>query len=148
MPRKSRFAVAGLTAGLMMIAADAPAQQANGSAASPAPQADSASAARAAYRRAMTAYRQRDLPMARAEMRRAAESWPTQQVYVESAASLAAVARDTSDAAAWLGRLATLGVGANVTDDTTFKAFAGAAAFDSAVARLKRATAPIANGRV
>ena len=148
MLRKSRFAFAGLTAGLIGVAGPASAQQANGTALPSAPQADSANAARAAYRRAITAYRQRDLPTARAEMRRAAESWPMQQVFVESAASLAAVARDTSDAAAWLERLATLGVGSTVTDDTTFTALVGAASFDSAVARLKRATAPVANGSV
>ena len=55
-----------------------------------APQADSATQARAAYRRAVGAYRQRDLPTARQEMRRAAELWPTQQAYLETSASLAA----------------------------------------------------------
>ena len=148
MRRTSTVAIAGLTAGLIGVAGPASAQQANGSAVSTAPQADSASAARAAYRRGIAAYRQGDLPTARAEMRRAAESWPTQQVYMESAAALAAVARDTSDAAAWLDRLATLGVGAFASGDTTFNALAGAPSFDSAVARLKRATAPISNGRV
>src|SRR5215204_541094 len=83
-----------------------------------APQADSAAQARAAYRRAVGAYRQRDIPAARREIRRAAELWPTQQVYIEGAASLAAVARDTADAARWIDRLAELGVGSAVAGDT------------------------------
>jgi sugar lactone lactonase YvrE len=81
-------------------------------------------------------------------MRAAAESWPTQQVYLEAAASLAAAARDTADAAAWLERLAALGVGPRIGGDTSFAALAGAAAFDSAAARLRRATDTVTNGRV
>ena len=113
-----------------------------------APQADSAALARAAYRRAVTAYRQRDLPTARQEMRRAAEMWPTQQVYLESAASLAALARDTADAAMWLGRLADLGVGNGVATDTAYRALVGATAFDAAASRLSAATSPLARSTV
>ena len=113
-----------------------------------APEADSAREARAAYRRAVTAYRQHDLVTARTEMARAAEWWPTQQAYLDGAARLAAAAGDTADAARWLGRLAQLGVGADVRNDTTFRALAGSPAFDSAVASLVAATAPVKRGRV
>src|SRR5215207_279720 len=106
-----------------------------------APQADSAAQARAAYRRAVGAFRQKDLGTARQEMRRAAELWPTQQAYVESAASLAAAARDTADVARWLGRLADLGIGSNIRGDTTYRALVGAKAFDDAASRLAAATA-------
>ena len=124
------------------------AQQGNGERTSIAPQADSAAAARAAYRRAIGAYRHHDLQKARTEMRVAAEAWPTQQVYLEGAASLAAAARDTFDTVVWLDRLAALGVGPNLARDTTFASLTGAPAFDSAAARLRRATAPIPSGRV
>jgi len=112
------------------------------------PQVDSAREARAAYRRAVTAFRQHDLVKARMEMERAAESWPTQQAYLDAAAKLAAAARDTTDAALWLRRLADLGVGIDVRNDTTFRALVGAPAFDSAAAGLSAATAPIVRGRV
>jgi sugar lactone lactonase YvrE len=81
-------------------------------------------------------------------MRRAAEAWPTQQVYLESALSLAAVARDTADAAGWLERLAALGVGPDVAGDTTFAPLVGAPAFDAAAARLRHAIAPFVRGGV
>ena len=113
-----------------------------------APQADSAAEARAAYRRAVGAFQQRDLSKARQEMRRAAELWPTQQVYLESAAGLAAMARDTGDASWWIGKLAELGVGTTVTADTTYSALAGAGRFDTAAARLAAATSPVPRSRV
>jgi len=113
-----------------------------------APQADSAAQARAAYRRAVGAFRQKDLGTARQEMRRAAELWPTQQAYVESAASLAAAARDTTDVTHWLARMGDLGVGVWVPGDTAFAAFAGNRAFDDAVAKLVAATRPVARSAV
>ncbi|HEX6048242.1 MAG TPA: hypothetical protein VFZ21_03205 [Gemmatimonadaceae bacterium] len=145
------FAKAALVAGasILLLSGVATAQAPNGSAAAPrAPQADSAAVARAAYRRAIVAYRQRDLATARAEMRRAAEAWPAQQAYLEGAATLAAIARDTTAAAAWLDRLAALGVGPAIAGDTAFAALVGASVFDSAVARLRSATAIVARGRV
>lgn len=113
-----------------------------------APQADSAREARAAYRTAVAAYRQRDLVTARREMRRAAEWWPTQQAYLDGAVKLAAAARDTADAVRWLDRLTALGVGGDVRADTLFRALVGAPAFDSAASRHAAATAPVPHGRV
>lgn len=112
------------------------------------PRADSAAQARAAYRRAVTASRAQDLPTARAEMRKAAEWWPAQQAYLESAASLAAVARDTADAIHWIDALAALGVGSSLDSDTSYAAFAGNATFAAAAARLASATSDVARGRV
>ena len=112
------------------------------SAAATAPQADSAQKARAAYRRAIAAYRQRDIPAARAAMSEAAESWPTQPVYLENAAGLAALARDTASVIAWVNRLADLGVGSDVTNDTTYRAFVGVPGFEAAARRLASAVAP------
>jgi sugar lactone lactonase YvrE len=113
-----------------------------------APQADSAREARTAFRRALTAYRQRDVPVARREMAAAVAWWPTQQAYLEGAARLAAVARDTTGAARWLGRLADLEVGTVPASDTSFQALAGVPVFDAAAARLRSATAPVARSRV
>jgi hypothetical protein len=113
-----------------------------------APQADSAQQARAAYRRAVAAFRQHDIPAARAAMTEAARSWPTQQVYLENAAGLAALARDTAGVIGWLDRLADLGVGPDVTSDTSFRAFVGVPAFDAAVRRLAAAVAPTPRSRV
>ena len=113
-----------------------------------APQADSAQKARAAYRRAAAAFRQRDIPAARLAMAEAAESWPTQQVYLENSASLAAIARDTAGVIAWINRLADLGVGSDVTTDTTYRAFVGVAGFDAAARRLAAAVAPTPRSNV
>jgi len=113
-----------------------------------APRADSAQRARAAFRLAMAAYRQHDLASARREMVRAAEVWPTQQVYLESAAKLAAMTGDTADAARWLDRLAELGIGSSVRTDTVFRALGAAPVFVAAAARLDSATAPAVRSRV
>ena len=110
--------------------------------------ADSAQEARAAYRRAVGAFRERDLPAARREIRRAAQLWPTQQVYLESAAGLAALARDTADATWWVGKLADLGVGASVGADAAYRALVGAGSFDAAASRHAAATAPVPRSSV
>jgi len=107
-----------------------------------APRADSAQRARAAFRLAMAAYERHDLVSARREMLRAAEAWPTQQVYLEAAAKLAAVAGDTADAAQWLDRLTELGIGTAVRTDTVFRPLGTAPAFVAAAARLDAATTP------
>ena len=106
------------------------------------PRADSAQRARAAFHLAMAAYGQHDLATARREMLRAADVWPTQQVYLEAAAKLAAMTGDTADAARWLDRLAELGIGSAVPTDTVFRALGTAPAFVAAAARLDTATAP------
>jgi len=113
-----------------------------------APQADSAAMARSAYGRAVAAYRKNDIPTARLEMKRAADAWPTQGVYLENALALAAVAHDTADATRWLERLADLGLGNGVAGDSMFRAFTGAPAFDAAVKRHTAATAAVARSRV
>jgi sugar lactone lactonase YvrE len=112
------------------------------------PQADSSQAARSAYARAVAAYRKRDIPTARREMKLAVEAWPTQQAYLESSLGLAVLAHDTADVANWLGRLADLGIGTPARDDSSFRAFAGVPVFDDALDRLTKATAPIARSRV
>ena len=113
-----------------------------------APRADSAQRARAAFRLAMAAYGQRDLVSARREMLRAAEVWPTQQVYLEAAAKLAAMTGDTTDAARWLAKLAQLGIGNIVQNDTVFRGLGAAPAFVAAAAHLDSATAPVVRSSV
>ena len=113
-----------------------------------APQADSAGMARAAYGRSVAAYRKKDIATARLEMVRAVDAWPTQQAYLEYSAGLAAVARDTAAVARWLDRLADLGIGNGVAHDSSFRALAGAPAYDAAVERLASATAPVVRSRV
>ena len=122
--------------------------QAAAAASAMAPRADSAQRARAAFRLAMAAYAQRDLASARREMLRAADVWPTQQVYLEAAAKLAAMTGDTADAARWLDRLTALGIGTSVRTDTVFRAMRAAPAFGAAAARLETATAPAVRSRV
>jgi len=112
------------------------------------PRADSAQRARTAFRLATAAYGQHDLVTARREMLRAADVWPTQQVYLEAAAKLAAMTGDTADAARWLDRLAELGIGSAVRTDTVFRALGGAPAFAAAAARVDTATAPAVRSRV
>jgi hypothetical protein len=113
-----------------------------------APRADSAQRARAAFRLAMAAYGQHDLVSARREMLRAAEVWPTQQVYLEAAAKLAAMTGDTTDAARWLAKLAQLGIGNIVQKDTVFRGLGAAPAVVAAAARLDSATAPVVRSSV
>lgn len=110
--------------------------------------ADSAQRARASFRLAVAAYGQHDLTTARREMVHAAAAWPTQQVYLEAAARLAAIAGDTADVVQWLDRLAQLGIGNEVASDTTLRALAGAPAFAAAATRLRSATAPLVRSRV
>ena len=112
------------------------------------PRADSAQRARASFRLAMAAYEQHDLATARREMLRAADVWPTQQVYLEAAAKLAAMTGDTADAARWLDRLAALGIGSAVRTDTAFRVLGTAPAFVAAAARLDSATVPVVRSRV
>jgi sugar lactone lactonase YvrE len=111
------------------------------------PDVDSAAMARAAYGRAVAAYRQKDIATARIEMARAAAAWPTQQAYLENSLGLAALAHDTADVARWLDRLARLGIGSGVAD-SSFRGFAGAPAYEAAVQRLEAATAPVPRSHV
>jgi sugar lactone lactonase YvrE len=140
--------VVGLAAVMLAFARPAVAQMDATRPAISAPQADSATAARSAYRRAVAAYRKRDIPTARLEMQRAADAWPTQQVYLQNSMGLAALARDTVDVTHWLGRLADLGIGAGVASDSMVRPFVGVPAFDAALDRLTKATAPVVRSRV
>jgi sugar lactone lactonase YvrE len=137
-----------LSAILVPIAKSVDAQAMVTHAAPSAAQADSAGLARAAYGRSVAAYRKKDIATARLEMARAVEAWPTQQAYLENSLGLAALAHDTAGVAQWLNRLADLGVGNGVADDSLFRALAGARAYDAAMKRLASATAPIVRSRV
>jgi sugar lactone lactonase YvrE len=112
------------------------------------PVADSAAMARAAYGRAIAAYRKKDIATARTEMARAAAAWPTQQAYLENSLGLAALAHDTVDVARWLDRLAGLGIGRGAPDDSSFRRLAGAPVYEAALQRLKAATAPVPRSHV
>jgi hypothetical protein len=111
------------------------------------PEVDSAAVARAAYGRAVAAYRKKDFVTARTEMARAAAAWPTQQAYLENSLGLAVLAHDTVDVARWLDRLARLGIGSGVAD-SSLRALAGAPAYEAAAQRLKTATAPLPRSHV
>jgi hypothetical protein len=140
-------AVAVLWGVLTPLAVPAAAQGTAADSARASPQADSAATARAAYGRAVAAYRKKDFVTARIEMARAAAAWPTQQAYLENSLGLAALARDTADVARWLDRLARLGIGRGGAD-SSFRALAGAPAYEAAVRRLETATAPAPRSRV
>src|ERR1044071_3863609 len=73
------------------------------------PTVDSAAVARAAWGRAAKALSQDDLPAARREIERAAESWPTQSTYLWADAVLAARAGDTTSTLHALEAYAALG---------------------------------------
>ena len=147
-PCARRLSATALVAFTVWQAPSAHAQLTGSTASAPSTRADSAQRARAAYRLAVAAYGRHDLVGARREMLRAADAWPTQQAYLEAAARLAAIAGDTADAVHWLDRLAQLGIGNEVANDTMFRAMAGAPAFAAAASRLQNATAPVVRSRV
>jgi len=81
---------------------------------------DSAGVARLAWSRAATALREHNVNVARAEVDRAANAWPTQPAYLWASATLAARARDTTRLRDMLASLAAMGLGRDFRGDTTF----------------------------
>lgn len=109
---------------------------------------DSASIARAAWARAAAALGRDDMTVARHEVDRAAESWPTQPSYLWARAILAARARDTAIALAALRQYAALGLGRDLRAEKSLSSFAGSPAFETIAAQHDANRASVAHSQV
>jgi DNA-binding beta-propeller fold protein YncE len=148
--RGTRLAIAPGTAAVLQrgaaaaLAAEAEPQSSTG----PRTRADSAQAARTAWRAAMRAYRADSFAVARELGARARAAWPTQPAYVYGLAALSARTGDAAEAARWLAAYAELGAGADVTTDDDFAAVRGSAAVRAAAARVLANRSPAARSSV
>jgi sugar lactone lactonase YvrE len=128
---------------VLLIASAAPLAAQTGS-----PAADSASAARAAWRRANAAMQSGDIAVARAEVERAANAWPTQEAYLWGRAVIAARANDTLAVASALDSYAKLGLGRDLKREPSLAGVIGAPALTGVIARHDANRAPLVRGRV
>ena len=108
---------------------------------------DSAAVARTAYARASAALRVNDLPAARREITRAATAWPTQPTYAWGRVVVALRMNDTAAVRDALTRYADLGLGRNLTADTTLARLSVLPAFREVAARHAAQLAPLTRGR-
>lgn len=93
------------------------------------PTVDSASVARAAWARAGQALRGGDMSEARSQIARAAHAWPVQPAYQWADAVLAARAHDTTATLAGLKRYVDLGVGHDLSQDSSMRKLVSLPAF-------------------
>lgn len=112
------------------------------------PAADSASAARDAWRRGMAALRANDTLTARGEVERAAAAWPTQPTYVWGRALIAALQGDTAAALDALDQYARLGLGRDLRADARLAPYAALPGSWKIVAAHDRNRAPLPRSRV
>ena len=112
------------------------------------PAADSATSARAAWRRATTALQAGDLATARAEANRAATAWPTQEAYLWGRVVLAARAGDTSGVVSALDAYSDIGIGRDLGGEPSIKEFIAAPQLKNSWARHTANRAPLARSRV
>jgi sugar lactone lactonase YvrE len=112
------------------------------------PIADSASIARAAWRRANAAMQSGDLVGARAEVERAATAWPTQEAYLWGRVAIAARANDTIAVASALESYATLGLGRDLRREQVLSSVINAPALASVIAKHELNRAPLVRGSV
>jgi hypothetical protein len=108
---------------------------------------DSAAVARAAMGRAAKALSQDDLMVARREVERAAESWPTQSSYLWADAVLAARAGDTTTTLHALEAYAELGLGRDLHGDPAVSRMASLPTFAKLVAAHDAHRAPVVHCR-
>lgn len=108
---------------------------------------DSAAVARTSYARATAALRRNDLPTARAEARRAAAAWPTQPAYLWARVVIGLRMNDTSAVRDALTRYADLGLGRDLTADSTLRRLTTQPAFRDIAARHATHLAPLIRGR-
>jgi hypothetical protein len=109
---------------------------------------DSAAAARAASARASVALRSNDLTAARREYARAVRAWPTQPAYVWAAAILAWHQHDTSAVLNYLRIYADLGLGRDLTVDSTLANVANSGVFADTRIKLTANAYPLVRSRV
>ena len=110
--------------------------------------ADSAQAARTAWRAAMRAYRADSFDVARTLGAEARAAWPTQPAYVHGLAALSARTGNAAEAARWLAAYADLGAGADIAGDDDFARVRDSAAVRAAAARAAANLAPDARSTV
>lgn len=108
---------------------------------------DSAAVARHAHARATAALRRNDLTAARFEAGRAAAAWPTQPAYQWTRVVIALRMNDTATVLDALTRYADLGLGRNLTADSTLARYAAVPAFRPVASRHANQLAPITRGR-
>src|SRR5215213_5313081 len=84
---------------------------------------DSATVARSAWARAVAALKARDLSSARHEVEHSAAAWPTQHEYIWASAVIAARAGDTARVFDALAAYADLGLGRDLSADTSISRF-------------------------
>jgi hypothetical protein len=109
--------------------------------------ADSAAAARAHYRMAVTSLRSGDTAAAVASLGRASLAWPAQGFYQAAYARLAAASGQTDSALAALKRLITLGYGWD-TSDPIAASLAMVPAYIGVEALMRAATSPLRRSAV
>lgn len=112
------------------------------------PTVDSASVARAAWRRGQLALRAREHAAAEREIARAAAAWPTQPAYVWGLAVAAALAGDTATVLRALDSYADFDLGNDLRADTVLRAYVARPDFAAVVARHDRNRAPMTRSRV
>jgi len=108
---------------------------------------DSAAVARYAYSRATAALRRNDPTAARFEAGRSAKAWPTQPAYQWARVVIGLRLHDTATVLDALTRYAGLGLGRNLTADTTLARYLSLPAFQAVAARHAAQVAPLARGR-
>ncbi len=112
------------------------------------PAADSATAARAAWRRATIALQSGELNTARAEANRAATAWPTQEAYLWGRVVLAARANDTTGVASALDAYADIGIGRDLGNEPSIKTVIASPQLKNSWARHTANRAPLARSTV
>jgi sugar lactone lactonase YvrE len=109
---------------------------------------DSATAARAAWQRAVTALNAKDVAAARREVDRAAAAWPAQPAYVWARAVTAQLGADTEGVRSALAAYASLGLGRDLRRDARFAGYASLPGFAAIFARHDSNRSPLARSRV
>lgn len=111
------------------------------------PAVDSAAVARAAWGRAAKALSEDDVAVARREVERAAESWPTQPAYLWADAVLAARTGDTATAMHALEAYASLGLGRDLIAEPSVARLTKLPSFSKIVAAHDAHRAPLVHSR-
>jgi sugar lactone lactonase YvrE len=109
---------------------------------------DSARVARTAWAAGTSALRAGDTTVARREIDRAAQAWPTQPVYPWGSAVLASRTRDTTALRQALTAYADLGLGRDLRADSTIASYLALPGFDAIAARHDAQRAPLVRSAV
>jgi len=136
-----------LTAAALLCCAIAPSAPLMGQSTTGIAAVDSASVARAAWQRAVTALNSKDTATATREVIRAAAAWPVQPAYVWGRAVTAQLAGDTTALRDALAAYAALGLGRDLRGDRRFAGYAKRPDFAGIVERHESNRAPLVRSR-